>query len=287
VYTDICETDNCDPSSCLSEWTWHEETSNTCYNDGTSYYQFECTSQSQGSSYSSSGNAGRIEGTSARTCQQLDWDPAVEGKNPFVCAQTKLGKDCPVDGDLKTAEDFCATVGARLCTADELEEDEAKGSGCKGDCEATWSSTPCNGGQYIVVGSSKHCKSDTVEKTCGNTKDSARARCCADAVNTNVGVSSGLPAGYQLAVSSDYAAEDERCGGIPLRQYSCWVNPISGMSQRFACSGGDDSEKVWFQSCGMDTTCGAASCSGEWQDQQEMVGRCYNDPSGMLYSYEC
>ena len=101
----------------------------------------------------------------------------------------------------------------------------------------------------------------------------------------NVGPSSGLPAGYSLATASDFKPEDKICGGTPTKQYSCWTNAATGQAQRFACTG--DSSVVWSQSCGTDSTCAGASCSGDWFNQNEELNQCYEDPSGNLYSYDC
>ena len=40
------------------------------------------------------------------------------------------------------AEEFCTSAGARLCSDDELQTNEAKGSGCDLDKARVWSSTP-------------------------------------------------------------------------------------------------------------------------------------------------
>ena len=41
------------------------------------------------------------------------------------------------------AANLCGKVGARLCTATELKEDDSHGSGCNYDYHWVWSSTPC------------------------------------------------------------------------------------------------------------------------------------------------
>merc|ERR1712232_176574 len=54
--------------------------------------------------------------------------------------------DLPPSGDcnwVKTfveAEDLCAGAGARLCTADEVDNDCTRGSGCQFDHEHVWTS---------------------------------------------------------------------------------------------------------------------------------------------------
>lgn len=284
VLTDICEDSSCNPDSCLGEWTWHEEFSKTCYNDGDSFYQYECTALGLGESYEADAVAGRIEGTSQRTCQQLGWDTSLEtGKSPFVCAQTKIGGECLEELTFAEAEATCSSVGARLCTSEELSDDEAKGSGCKADCKPVWSSDACDGGHTWQAGAKK-CADDH-PATCGDSGIKAGVRCCADSVNMNVGPSAGLPAGYSLATASDFSPEDKICGGNPTQKYSCWTNPVSGQSQRFACAA--DNSFVWSQSCGTDSTCAGSNCDGEWFNQNEELDQCYEDPNGALYSYEC
>lgn len=284
VLTDICEDSSCNPDSCLGEWTWHEEYSKTCYNDGASFYQYECSDLGLDETYVADSMGGRIAGTSSRTCQHLGWETSLEtGKSPFVCAQSKVGGECLDDLTFTEAEATCSSVGARLCTSDELSNDEAKGTGCKADCKAVWSADECDGG-HIWQSGAKKCLGD-LPATCGDSSAKATVRCCADSTNMNVGPSAGLPAGYSLATASDFDAEDQICGGAPKSKYSCWTNPTTGQAQRFACTTGDNF--VWSQSCGTDATCAGSSCDGEWFNQNEELTQCYEDPSGGLYSYEC
>jgi len=284
VLTDICEDSTCNPSSCLGEWTWHEEYSKTCYNDGAAFYQYECSGLGLDEAYEASSEAGRIEGTSQHTCQQLGWETSLEaGKSPFVCSQSKINDECPVDMTFAEAEATCSTVGARLCTSEELANDEAKGGGCKADCKGVWSADTCDGGHTWQAGAAK-CLKD-FPSACGDSSAKAAVRCCADSVNMNVGPSAGLPAGYSLATASDFKLEDKICGGTPTKQYSCWTNAVTGQAQRFACTA--DSTFVWSQSCGTDATCAGSSCSGDWFNQNEELNQCYEDPSGNLYSYDC
>lgn len=280
VYTDICESSSCDPEGCLGEWTWHQdEMSSTCYYDGTTVYQFQCTNLGLDEAYEPANDSGRIEGSSAMTCQALGWDATTSaGASPFVCAASKIGGECHDDKTHEEASDACASVGGRLCTAAELTADEAKGSGCKADSKRVWSSDACEGGFIHQAGASKNL--NTMPAACGDSSATASVRCCADTVNSNIGVSSGLPSGYQLATSYEYAKEDGVCGGNPSSSYSCWSDG-EGNTHRFACATGQDS--VWSQKCDE----GCASCEGDWSEMADQVGRCYSDGAGGLYSYDC
>ena len=59
--------------------------------------------------------------------------------------------DTLIDG-WSHSSSICRAIGARLCTADELQADETRGSGCAHDREWVWSSTECDGGHMIAVG---------------------------------------------------------------------------------------------------------------------------------------
>jgi hypothetical protein len=283
VYTDMCDSNKCNPEGCQNNWKWHDEMVQQCYFDGSSYYQFECTDLSPGEEYAGAGAGGKIEGTSSKTCGALGWAPAAT--SPFVCGASKIGDECPLDGAYDAAEKYCKDAGARLCTVEELEKDVTKGTGCKSDCAAIWSSTTCEGGGHKIAAGAAKCAKEHPTK-CGTTSDVARPRCCADSTNSNVGSSAGLPAGYQLATAMDYPASAGACGGTASKSYSCWTNPTTGASQRFACSG--DSEQVWVQSCGTDSTCASSSCTGEWFSQGEKLSRCYEATGAdFLYTYTC
>ena len=60
-----------------------------------------------------------------------------------VCAMSKLDGKCYGNADYFSAKALCDEQGARLCTAQELENDESHGSGCNYDYSWVWSSTPC------------------------------------------------------------------------------------------------------------------------------------------------
>ena len=69
-------------------------------------------------------------------------------------------------------------MGARLCTSEELANDEAKGGGCKADCKGVWSADTCDGGHTWQAGAAK-CLKD-FPSACGDSSAKAAVRCCAD-----------------------------------------------------------------------------------------------------------
>jgi hypothetical protein len=96
-------------------------------------------------------------GTGVYASPSDKWSPAGERTQqgfgiPEICAASKL--ELPgVDGKKEKGKCFasnhfdavntCENAGARLCTADELKNDETHGSGCNYDFEWVWSSTEC------------------------------------------------------------------------------------------------------------------------------------------------
>ena len=79
---------------------------------------------------------------------------------------------------------LCSTNDARLCTADELLADEARGTGCSFDLKLVWSSEACllgdgNAGFLAAGGSSLY--SGKLKRKCLAGDDTTPSvRCCAD-----------------------------------------------------------------------------------------------------------
>ena len=63
--------------------------------------------------------------------------------DPSICANSKVNGRCSGRLDYFSAQSFCKSGGGRLCTADEMLEDETHGSGCNYDFNWIWTSTPC------------------------------------------------------------------------------------------------------------------------------------------------
>jgi hypothetical protein len=80
------------------------------------------------------------------------------------------------------AHTICANAGARMCTVDELEADETRGTGCSHDRAMVWTGEAghCAAGEHMTVigaggGTSRR-------RNCVSDSGSAAVRCCADAV---------------------------------------------------------------------------------------------------------
>jgi len=83
--------------------------------------------------------AGGDELWSVRCCADVDpgdWD---QNDGCTVYAKSSI-QTCAVE-DLDTASDFCTTIGGRLCSKVELENDCANGSGCSMENKMVWSNT--------------------------------------------------------------------------------------------------------------------------------------------------
>jgi hypothetical protein len=95
------------------------------------------------------------------------------------------------------AGSICLAIGARLCTTEELQADETRGTGCGHDGEWVWSSDTCADGHLVAVGGSNNgrnlCSGDgeeclpdqnpcTCNARCWASTENAGVRCCADVV---------------------------------------------------------------------------------------------------------
>jgi len=116
---------------------------------------------------------------SVSTCDDLGWTNTERRGSTSVCGESKNGLG-GCSGELGWAEAaaFCADAGARLCSAVELQEDEAKGTGCKCDRKMIWTHEACPGGYTAAPGSSRM-KGDS-SCVAGDNTDTINARCCAD-----------------------------------------------------------------------------------------------------------
>mmetsp|Transcript_52858 Transcript_52858/g.67783 ORF Transcript_52858/g.67783 Transcript_52858/m.67783 type:complete len:874 (-) Transcript_52858:283-2904(-) len=113
---------------------------------------------------------------SESTCDELEWDADTQGSSDVCGGSVNAAGSCSGKKKFSAAESFCENQGARLCTLDELLNDEAKGTGCNFDTKRVWSSTPCDNGYYTAAGSTQ--KSITACKGVNN--NNVRVRCCAD-----------------------------------------------------------------------------------------------------------
>ena len=133
---------------------------------------------------------------SALTCEELGWDNAAAFGSSLVCAESHIVVSTQCEGlrSWSQANDLCLNNGARLCSIEEIEADETRGTGCGLDNDELWSSTPCGSdGFYLGFGSSGATTGDS--PTCSPLLDAAGVntrnffRCCAD-----VGVPTATPA---------------------------------------------------------------------------------------------
>jgi len=256
--------------NCSEDWIRSTEKAGICYSTGEEFYQYTCGEETK-------------KQKSAIACADLDsaiWIPNKAMTN--VCASSKVNDgECSGEVDFATAEAICAENGARLCTSEELEMDVAKGTGCKGDCGAVWTSDTCKQGDFvghITTAGSRKCL-HRYPPTCTQTsRPIAIARCCADGERDE-----DYPEGFHLAMAMDYDLSDGSCTSTPItEEYNCWVDPLTGRAQRFACKEG--SSKIYSQYCGLDENCGR--CRGEWKMNGEELDKCYKSDES-LYMYTC
>ena len=107
----------------------------------------------------------QLTGLSSRTCGELGWDPSSSSFDKYaclgfvlrvrvrcddlhglgyrfghVCADSEVTStdgeaSCPAAGTpFGVAEQYCASLGARLCSVTEVEAEETRGTGRKGRC---------------------------------------------------------------------------------------------------------------------------------------------------------
>lgn len=114
--------------------------------------------------------------SSVSSCTDLGWTNAAARGDADVCGNSKDSTNtCSGKKKWAVANNWCENQGARLCTLDELLDDEARGTGCSLDDDKVWSGTACNDGYYVAAGSSL---SDMTE--CKTITNKVKVRCCAD-----------------------------------------------------------------------------------------------------------
>ena len=73
------------------------------------------------------------------------------GNGVCVTSKDASGKCMNKGGySMSEAEDACDALGARLCTLDELKNNEAKGTGCGLDKKMIYTATPCSTGGLMI-----------------------------------------------------------------------------------------------------------------------------------------
>eukprot|EP00056_Hartaetosiga_gracilis_P016133 m.3989 g.3989 ORF g.3989 m.3989 type:complete len:3037 (-) comp3783_c0_seq1:271-9381(-) len=115
---------------------------------------------------------------SAKSCAELEWRFVVEnGVRGDICASSVIDESCYDLTPYEEAASICLSVGARLCTLDELEGDEGKITGCADDDTLIWTSTKC-GEERVFVSDGSGEASGT--KCLSIQQPSGKVRCCAD-----------------------------------------------------------------------------------------------------------
>ena len=116
---------------------------------------------------------------SCASCDDLAWTNAARFGDASVCSASKqppIGSCSGLTG-FAGGESICESVGARLCTPTELNNDETVGTGCGYDSQLVWTSQTCGAGShYVTYGRS----TAGTAWTCMDDSDSAVVRCCAD-----------------------------------------------------------------------------------------------------------
>jgi hypothetical protein len=117
------------------------------------------------------------DAVSVSSCSDLGWTNAATYGDTDICGSSVNNKNqCSNKKNFGGAKSFCESFGARLCTLNELLDDEVKGTGCALDAKPVWSSTECSNGYYVASGSTDKTLT-SCKKT--NTKN-IYGRCCAN-----------------------------------------------------------------------------------------------------------
>jgi hypothetical protein len=111
-------------------------------------------------------------------CGTLGWK--FEGEHTEVCAKSGVTTfKCNEEVVMySNARNICRAAGARLCTAEEIQDNVASGTGCGLDKDSVWTQSTCNTGSIaVVIG-----KQTNKEPQCRAPDDgfTAGIRCCAD-----------------------------------------------------------------------------------------------------------
>jgi len=113
-----------------------------------------------------------------KSCNQLGWSTA--GGSAIVCGSSETGGlSCSGLKKHSDAVAHCEKVGARLCTIEELQANEAAGTGCGYDSQRVWTSSECSKtGYWSQAGTSSEL--GNMPRQCTDGGGEAYVRCCAD-----------------------------------------------------------------------------------------------------------
>ena len=114
---------------------------------------------------------------SMSTCDDLGWGNAESWGSSHVCGESDFNLGgCSHFISWLEAVSFCEIAGARLCSATELQANEARSTGCGIDKVLVWSRDACDGGRTLAMGATN----GGLEMACSHEEDAHPARCCAD-----------------------------------------------------------------------------------------------------------
>eukprot|EP00056_Hartaetosiga_gracilis_P011623 m.176868 g.176868 ORF g.176868 m.176868 type:complete len:3563 (-) comp13539_c0_seq1:184-10872(-) len=116
---------------------------------------------------------------SCKTCEQLGWSVGFGTDN--VCSFAGVaGYKCNAR-TFAQAETLCKNIGARLCTANDLQKGESVNGGCGINDEYIWSSTACDAGKVLAFVSAPGLSSEKPPQCVSKTNsNSIFVKCCAD-----------------------------------------------------------------------------------------------------------
>ena len=90
--------------------------------------------------------------TCPKNCTELGFKVNAGGSADSldICGSSTFdGTTClPSEATWQTAQDACQSLGARLCTREEVENGETRGTGCSYDNFLVWTSSECGAGMY-------------------------------------------------------------------------------------------------------------------------------------------
>jgi len=150
----------------------------------------------------------------AQTCVGLGW-PFRRG-NVDVCGISVVAGQCHKNSiGYDAAADACSSAGGRLCTAAELEQNVAAGSGCALDNSFVWTADGCgsgaDGASFLVTrgsgGGAGICKRSS--------SGISGLRCCADAAIASVALSTSAAPEVVVILDPGLLNSEE-----PIRDYS-------------------------------------------------------------------
>ncbi|MEO1268673.1 MAG: hypothetical protein AAFX99_11285, partial [Myxococcota bacterium] len=180
---------------------------------------------------------------SSSTCNALGW-PQGQGSNTVCAASNVLEgsneESCSGPTTYMEAEAICEGLGARLCTLEEVENDETRGTGCGYDDSRIWTQSSC-GTSQVWTASGSTAFADSYPTTCkpmSGTGEEFSVRCCADAQNRPLEPVSCMATGLEEGICSAgldnpctyglCAPDGSGCQEFPVFDgLSCNVDPMS------------------------------------------------------------